>query len=479
MKFMFATAAVLVNCLTVAAQSPQLPQIIARSDLASAQTRFEQVYEAHPPGDADRGRVHRGVDQAVMLYFTAKHAEAMQTLNQITDSLPGGNRPAHEALIHSLQVRISPAIARSGRPSVMRVRIARMYSVPMDGPLELHLIIRTDDAQPQTILDEPVKLEPEGPPFSLTRAQPKAANGRYIVELVTADGTKYPVDDWVVTESPLDSLRITNERLLNAVVAQTPQVSQALVACRSRNMLLTDRRDETSPASYLVDPIELMRSVKGEVGLLMQGQDPYANLPGDLWRAILSGGMEIPARTYAPQQINNKQPMPLLIALHDLGGDENTFMQFVGNGRLKKLAEQHGFLLVTPNVNWVTRNPAIAVDSVVDAMSAIYPVDSSKVYVLAQGTGAMAACQLSGGDSSKVAKMVLFSGADLAGVKRLPPTLLYVGELDPLFTSQLAESTMDLARRAKLPVELRVRKDSGHYLVVHDNLAEAVEWLAK
>jgi len=79
----------------------------------------------------------------------------------------------------------------------------------------------------------------------------------------------------------------------------------------------------------------------------------------------------------------------------------------------------------------------------------------------------------------KVAKLICFSGGDFTDIKKLPPTLLYVGELDPLFRPELADVAIRQANAAKLPVEARERRDSGHTLIIHDNLGEAVEWLLK
>jgi predicted esterase len=474
MKFALVTA-VLVLCNQGWAQPAP---IIARSDVVDAQLRFEQQYAAHPPADVDRAQVHRAYDEATQLLLGTRQPEGLAKLNALTDSLDGAKGPANEALIRSLQVRISPPIARSTRQTVMRIRVARMYEVPLDKPVDMRLIIRTDDQQPKVVLDEPLKVDPNGPPFQLTRSQPKVENGRYLIELVAPDGTKHPAGEWHVTQFPLDTVRIAVERRLSALAASTPQMAQSMLACRARNMLLTDRRDENNAASFLADTIELTRDVQSEVGLLEQGQDPYMNRPGELWRAFGSGLMEIPARVYAPPGPQNRPPMPLLIVLHDLGGDENT-MLLAGNGRLRKLADEHGLLIVTPHLHWVMRNPMVSIESIVDAMTPLYNIESTKIYLMGHGSGAMLASTIAAHHKSRVSKLVLFSGADFTNASKLPPTLLYAGQLDALFTPELSAATMKQAQAAKLPVELREQKDSGHYLVVHDNLAEAVEWLMK
>ncbi|HEY7091306.1 MAG TPA: hypothetical protein VH518_24635 [Tepidisphaeraceae bacterium] len=465
-----------------AATQPTLISMITRSDLADADIRFEKAYMAHPPlGDAERARVHQAYDQAVFLYYQTRHAEAIQAVNELTDSLTAASADAK--VIHSLQVRVAPPVARRTRPGPLRIRVSRMYAVPMNGPLDLRLVIRSDAPESKTVLDVPVRIDPDGPPFTLTRAQPESAIGRYLIELIGPDGTRYPAGRWSVIEVPLDSTRITNERRLSMLRPTTAETTQAVVACRSRNTLMSDARDENNPAQFLADPIVLSHDVQSEVEWLSMGKDPYFRRPGDIWRAILAGGMEIPSRVYAPPQVqqqppDNPKPLPLVIALHEGGGDESTFMQFIGDGRLKKLAEEKGFILVTPNVNWVARN-ITALDSIVEAMSVIYPVDSSRVYVIGHGTGALAAIDMAAKQPSKVTKLVLFSAGDFSNASRLPPTLLYAGEVDPLFPPDLAQAALKQAQAEHLPVELKMQKAAGHCLIVRDSLDEAVDWLLK
>jgi predicted peptidase len=55
---------------------------------------------------------------------------------------------------------------------------------------------------------------------------------------------------------------------------------------------------------------------------------------------------EMPYRIYVPPAYDPQQKMPLVVALHGYGGDQDYFFSRVPN--LKELCDQHGFILVAP-----------------------------------------------------------------------------------------------------------------------------------
>jgi predicted peptidase len=79
------------------------------------------------------------------------------------------------------------------------------------------------------------------------------------------------------------------------------------------------------------------------------GVDPFANERGNVARhyAFAEAGEIMPYRVYVPKSYDGAKAMPLIIALHGLGGTEMSLMQ-QGNGALPKAAEERGFLVATP-----------------------------------------------------------------------------------------------------------------------------------
>jgi poly(3-hydroxybutyrate) depolymerase len=59
-------------------------------------------------------------------------------------------------------------------------------------------------------------------------------------------------------------------------------------------------------------------------------------------------GQQMPYRVYVPSTWDGKEALPIILMLHGAGSDENAYMD-MADGMLPKLAEQHGFIVVSPN----------------------------------------------------------------------------------------------------------------------------------
>jgi len=58
-------------------------------------------------------------------------------------------------------------------------------------------------------------------------------------------------------------------------------------------------------------------------------------------------GEELPYRLYVPTSWHSESAMPVILMLHGAGADENSYMD-LADGLLSKLAEQHGYIVVSP-----------------------------------------------------------------------------------------------------------------------------------
>jgi predicted esterase len=58
-------------------------------------------------------------------------------------------------------------------------------------------------------------------------------------------------------------------------------------------------------------------------------------------------GTEMPYRVYVPSSWDGERPLPIVLFLHGAGADENSYMD-MADGLLTKLAERHGYIVVSP-----------------------------------------------------------------------------------------------------------------------------------
>ncbi|HEY1302984.1 MAG TPA: alpha/beta hydrolase-fold protein [Vicinamibacterales bacterium] len=78
-------------------------------------------------------------------------------------------------------------------------------------------------------------------------------------------------------------------------------------------------------------------------------QAPPARATGNQHREYVFSptGQRMPYRVYVPTTWDGKASLPILLMLHGAGANENSYMD-QADGLLMKLAEQHGFIVVSP-----------------------------------------------------------------------------------------------------------------------------------
>ncbi len=70
---------------------------------------------------------------------------------------------------------------------------------------------------------------------------------------------------------------------------------------------------------------------------------------GDMHRTyhFAPTGEELPYRVYVPTTWDAESSLPIILMLHGAGADENSYMD-LADGLLPRLAEQHGYIVVSP-----------------------------------------------------------------------------------------------------------------------------------
>lgn len=482
-----ATAVLLARVALVLAQpapetkKPRARPSITRADLATAFLRFEEALEANPPAKANIAAVNRDFDSLTQAFFSGDLGRAIAKLNALAESLEGGSSP-EKRLADSLRVRVQPRVFLAGSSAAPTAAISSLY--PLEGAPLGPLSWKLEIGGPKGAAAASVPIEisgGDGRKISLSldaAAFAKAPVGRYEVRIVGDGFPPVAVDRWSVVAEPLGPVRERNEARLLALEGKTPELKQSLAACLARNRLLVEEPSETKTAEMLADPVSLARELEQEIAALASGKDPYRNRIGDYWRTLQVGPIQVPLRVYAPEAARGDRPMPLVIAFHGAGGDENMFMDGYGLGRLKRLADKHGFLAVTP-VTGLFSNPTY-LDALMETMKSLYAIDESRIFLLGHSMGAGVTEILSRARPEKIAAACcLAGGRGIQGKGAIPPTLVLGAELDPLIPASRLESMASKARAEGLPVEYRTVPDQGHTLMVTTQLEPAVEWLLK
>jgi predicted esterase len=462
-----------------------------RADLARAYLRFETALKENAPAAERVADINRAFDKLTLDFFMGNGAAAVKALDALTEELdPRASRTPASRLARALAVRVTPRTLRAGDALAIEVTARLVYELPADLAPETTLVF-TAHARSKAGQD----IEGAAATASATAAALTAGAGsarwtlnarRWIrpkeatsMRITLAIGTDPEV---TVAEIPfldrtLDSVRDSNEARIAAVHADDPTMQQAVATCLARNALLATEPSENDSSQFLADAGLLVRDIESEIEKLEQGQDPYRRRAGDLWRVVRAGSKDLPVRVFAPDCARSDDKLPLVVALHGAGGDENMFFDGYGAGRIKEIARSKGFLVVTPRVGFAGLD-ATAFDAIVQAMIYDYAVDPKRIYVIGHSMGAGAAFALASARSDRIAAACCIAGGPMgAPPKVCAPMLVYAGELDPMAGASALEKGVLRMKDAKLDVEFRRAQGYGHTLVVGEKLPEIVDWL--
>ena len=232
-----------------------------------------------------------------------------------------------------------------------------------------------------------------------------------------------------------------------------------------------------------------------------KGQDPFKERTGSMERHYLleEAGEIMPYRVYVPTGYRPTTPTPLVVALHGLGANEDSFFDSYA-GAPVKLAEQHGFLMVAPlgyrpdgfygsptgGANDVASRRRLELSEkdvmeTVRLMRAHYNVDPARIYLIGHSMGAIGTWYLGAKYPEMWAALGPFSGtgnpAAVARMKGIPQIVVH-GDADA--TVNVAGSRTMVAEMKRLGVEVVYIEVPGgsHTDVVVPNLSRVFEFLA-
>jgi predicted peptidase len=98
-----------------------------------------------------------------------------------------------------------------------------------------------------------------------------------------------------------------------------------------------------------VDAQEQIRESQALAKSIASPNDPQWRAKGDLHRRyhFAAANSDMPYRLYIPASWDGRSPLPLIVMLHGAGSDENWYID-ANDRQLIRLAEQHGYILVSP-----------------------------------------------------------------------------------------------------------------------------------
>ena len=238
---------------------------------------------------------------------------------------------------------------------------------------------------------------------------------------------------------------------LDSVARVAPQELQAEI------LYPADRMRNVNRGRLLLRTFDVDRdfaAAEAMVTALTTKSDPFAGRTGDIKRHyLLDAAAEImPYRVYVPTTYAPSRPMPLIVALHGLGGTEDSFFDSYEK-KMPALAERDGYIVVAPlgyrvdgfygyGIDAPPRDPATRraqelseqdVMTVIKLVRSHYNVDANRIYLMGHSMGAIGAWRLGAKYPALWRAMGVFSGqgtpANMERMKSIPQFVVH-GDAD-------------------------------------------------
>ena len=402
------------------------------------------------------------------------------------------------ALSTALQLKADRVICDPGEALHLRVTQIFALEQPLSGKLSGSLLLapaRNKDAQAVKELKKlsEVTADFATQPLLIEASLPQVDDGDYQLMLTLKPGEGEPITKTSVI------------RVARGLTAQQQSIKARAVKITADLQLR--KQDDLLRAMAAVDyhagMLDLVNA--GQLGIerqdfkkeltyaaslldqIAKGENPLRTMRDDFrWAYRSTVDQELqPYRVYVPSKYDPTKPTPLVVALHGMGGDENSYFAFYDNGIVKREAEAHGFLVVCPkgrgSASMYTGDAERDVLDVIAAMKRDYKIDEDRVYLTGHSMGGYGTWALATRYPAMFAAIAPISGggnpAALKAITHVPEIVIH-GDKDP--TVPVERSRVMVRAAKELGIEIKYVEVPGgnHTDVAAPATKEIFDWFA-
>jgi predicted esterase len=399
---------------------------------------------------------------------------------------------------HSLVLRSERTVVDSSVPYALRLEQIYRPATELSTNLTARVSIRKRDQPGRELgIFDGLSRDLRESPLPIEVSLAGVEDGAFVIEVDVLDGT---------TSLGAASLNVFLSKGLDARLKTLEAAAQAVPD--------SVRADVLYPADFIRNVnrgrIELgsfnvaneISTAEGVAAAARAGKDPFKGRTGDFERHhVLEGANEVmPYRVFVPANYSAAKPTALVIALHGLGANEDSFFDSYQRVPVQ-LAAKHGFLMAAPlgyrvdgfygsrimgggDVASQRRGDYSEKDvlEVLRLMRANYNVDESRIYLIGHSMGAIGTWALAAKYPQTWAAVAAFAGTGspaLAEAMKGIPQFVVHGDSDPTVNVSGSRGMTAALKKAGADVTYVEVAGGGHSDVVVPNLPQAFEFLAR
>lgn len=410
-----------------------------------------------------------------------KYAEAMKLMYRGMALMRGAPWTPLRALNAALTIKLDRAVVEPGQ--AIEVRLGQIFALDekpkgkLSATVSLLTMPAEKDAKPEeTVLKTVEANEPDwvNNPLAIKVTVPDLADGNYRLAATVAPpaAERTEKDPAAQKTTPVHIERGLAARVA-AIKVRATKLEARLKAESSDGLLPALPAAEYRIALYdlasageidftRVSFSEELKEAAAALDALEAGRDPWAARRGDFrmaYRSKVDSTLQ-PYRLYVPTGYDGAKAYPLVIALHGMGGNENSYFEAYEKGSFKTYAEQRGYIVACPK----GRNPAsmyagTAEQDVMDVIAEVrraYKVDPDRIYMTGHSMGGYGTWSLAMNHPEVFAALAPIAGggnpANMAKIAHIPQLVVH-GDKDRTVPVDRSRVMVEAAR--KLDAEIK------------------------
>jgi predicted esterase len=326
-------------------------------------------------------------------------------------------------------------------------------------------------------------------PVSLRVALPDVADGNYriAVSLAEAGGKPIAKNAAVRVEKGLARRVAADKATMRALASKENDALRAAMPSIEYRISLVDLANAHEVNVERVDFDAELKDAEAMLAAEKEGRDPFAACRGDFrkaYRSTVDNTLQ-PYRIFVPASYDGSKPYPLVVALHGMGGDENSYFdsRAYGHGVFAKEAERRGYIAVCPK----GRNPASmyagpAETDVLDVIAEVrraYRVDPGRIYLTGHSMGGFGTWSVAMSHPELFAAIAPVSGggnpAGIAKIAKIPELVVH-GDNDKTVSVEQSRRMVAAAKAQGVEVKYIEIAGGDHDSAAYRTFTDVFDW---
>ncbi len=422
-----------------------------------------------------------------------RYGDAMRHLTHGITLMRGMTWTPARALTAALQFKTDRVIADPGE--VVKFKVMQLFALeePFVGKLSGQLTIApAKNKDPQAVKE----LQPLGAiaadfmakPLDIEAKLPELEDGEYTIALVLK-----PAEGEAMTKTAVvhlirglaaqqKSLRLRSSKAASEFSSK-PEIVRALAAVDYQLSIpdLVSAGQITGARDFKKE----MATAASYLDQITQGQNPLRTMKGDFrWAYRSEVDKELqPYRVFVPTKYDAAKPMPMVVALHGMGADENSYFRDYDNGIVKREAEARGYLVVCPkgrgSASMYAGDAERDVMDVIAAMRRDYNVDADRIYLTGHSMGGYGTWSIGAKYPDVFAALAPIAGgglpSSLSKIKHVPQIVIH-GDNDPTVPVERSRVMVKAAKEFGIEIKYIEVPGGNHTDIAVPAMKDIFDW---